>query len=152
MNCKDSFYKDGLRFSCKRCSYCCRGEPGFVYLSRTDLDNFLKQTALKEAEFIEKYCRWVPYYDGSEVLCLKETENYDCVFWKNGCSAYEARPIQCSTYPFWDYLLQDKKAWDEGASDCPGINNGELHSFEEITAKHEAYHNNKPLALRDLAK
>ena len=151
MNGKDSFYKDGLRFSCKMCSYCCRGEPGFVYLSRTDLDQLLKETKSEETEFIEKYCRWVPYYDGSEVLCLKETEKFDCIFWNGGCSVYKARPVQCSTYPFWDYLLKDKKSWDEGAKDCPGINNGELHSFEEINMKNAAYRSNKPIARRDLA-
>ena len=150
MNKEDSFYKDGLKFSCKMCSYCCRAEPGFVYLSRKDLDRFLKVTNAEENEFIEKYCRWVPYYDGNEVLCLKETENFDCIFWKDGCSAYEARPVQCSTYPFWDFLLKDKKSWNDEAKDCPGMNNGELHSFEEITEKLIAYRTNKPLTRNEL--
>ena len=149
MNKEDSFYKDGLKFSCKMCSYCCRAEPGFVYLSRKDLDRFLKVTNAEENEFIEKYCRWVPYYDGKEVLCLKEMKNYDCIFWNNGCSAYAARPLQCSTYPFWDFLLRSPKTWNEEAKSCPGMNNGELHSFEEITEKLIEYRNNKPLSKQE---
>ncbi len=145
MDKEDSFYKDGLKFTCKMCSYCCRGEPGFVYISRTDLDRFLAGMNLEAGEFIEKYCRWVPYYDGSEVLCLKETKNNDCIFWNNGCAAYKARPLQCSTYPFWDFIVENKKSWDEAAADCPGINSGELHSYEEITEKAAAYRRNRPI-------
>ncbi|HUX21603.1 MAG TPA: YkgJ family cysteine cluster protein, partial [Spirochaetia bacterium] len=31
------FYQDGLRFECTRCDACCRHEPGYVFLSQTDL-------------------------------------------------------------------------------------------------------------------
>ena len=75
MNKEDSFYKDGLKFSCKMCSYCCRAEPGFVYLSRKDLDRFLKVTNAEENEFIEKYCRWVPYYEGKDPRQRKHSIN-----------------------------------------------------------------------------
>jgi Fe-S-cluster containining protein len=27
------------------------------------------------------------------------------------CTAYNARPTQCRTYPFWDELLQDAESW-----------------------------------------
>ncbi len=144
------FYKNGLKFSCKMCSYCCRGEPGFVYLSRNDLNRFLVKLDIEEKDFIEKYCRWVPYYDGSEVLCLNEKPNYDCIFWKDGCSAYEARPVQCSTYPFWDFLLKDEQSWNDAAKDCPGMNNGEFHPYEEIIEKVSAYRRNVPLKRQDI--
>lgn len=152
MDKEDSFYKEGLNFSCKMCSYCCRAEPGYVYLSLNDFENLIKKLNIDEKMFIEKYCRWVPYYDGREVLCLKEMKNYDCIFWQNGCSVYDSRPVQCSTYPFWDFLLKDRKSWDEGANDCPGINKGELHSFEEIREQLMNYRNNKPLSRQEIEK
>ena len=99
---------------------------------------------------IEKYCRWVPYYDGNEVLCLKEKDNFDCIFWENGCVVYNARPLQCSSYPFWDFLLKDKKSWDNAAKTCPGMNNGEFHSYEEINKTVKAYRQNIPLKKVDL--
>jgi hypothetical protein len=34
--------------------------------------------------------------------------------WKsNQCRIYQARPIQCSTYPFWPNILESEAAWDE---------------------------------------
>lgn len=66
-------------------------------------------------------------------LCLKERPNFDCVFWTEaGCSVYEARPVQCSTYPFWSTLVETEGSWREEARDCPGIGRGGLLSREEI--------------------
>ncbi len=64
-------------------------------------------------DFVAKYCRWADYYYGTKVLALLEKKNYDCILWENGCSAYEARPIQCSTYPFWSWMIADEKTWNE---------------------------------------
>lgn len=139
------FYDNGLKFSCKRCSHCCRHEPGYVYLSEQDLTNLCQWFKLNEQEFIEKYCRWVPYYDGTEVLCLQEKIGYDCILWDSVCTAYSARPIQCSTYPFWTFLLENEKSWNQEANECPGINCGEFHTKEEIESNLNAYKNNRPI-------
>jgi Fe-S-cluster containining protein len=130
----DSFYRNGLKFSCQRCSSCCRHDPGIVNISRVDLDNLLKWSNLDEDRFISEYCRWVPKPDGFEYLCLKEKENFDCILWDNGCLAYELRPFQCSSYPFWAALVQDEDWWEANAQECPGVNKGPIHNKEEIEA------------------
>lgn len=99
-------------------------------------------------DFVNKYCRWADYYYGEQVLALLEKKNYDCILWDNGCSAYEARPVQCSTYPFWAWMVQDKKMWDECAKDCPGMNKGKLWTYEEIEENRKAYVANKPLTRK----
>lgn len=129
---EDSFYKDGLRFECKRCSACCRHDPGFVYLSENDLERLTAWSALGRDEFIGKYCRWVSRGSNEEYLCLLEKPGYDCILWDNGCIAYDARPLQCSSYPFWSSLLRDEDWWEANARDCPGINSGRLYTAEEI--------------------
>ncbi len=144
----DTFYTNGLNFSCKQCSGCCRHDPGYVYLSQSDLTNLCTKLNLSEQDFIKKYCRIVPYYDGTEVLCLQEKSNYDCIFWDNGCQVYTARPIQCSTYPFWTYLLESKERWNQEAESCPGINTGEKLNKSEICDRMNLYRNNQPLRLR----
>ena len=138
------FYKNGLNFSCQRCSHCCRHEPGYVYLSESDLARLCDLFNLSSRDFILKFCRWVPYYDGQEVLCLLEKENYDCVLWDGECTAYGARPIQCSTYPFWPFLLKSRTAWEAESRECPGINGGEYVSGGHIEKCLKSYELNVP--------
>lgn len=74
--------------------------------------------------------------DGVEQLSLQEKANYDCIFWKNGCSVYEARPLQCRTFPFWLSMLESSQSWTAASETmgCPGMGKGELHPMEEIEA------------------
>ena len=142
----EPFYSDGLRFSCRQCSGCCRGAPGFVYLSRRDLESICTFMKVSPEFFTERYCRWVPN-GGVEVLSLIEKSNNDCIFWEagKGCVIYPARPFQCSSYPFWASVLSiGEKSWQALAEDCPGINCGRLHTREEIESvleqrKHNPY-------------
>ena len=149
---KDPFYKNGLKFSCQRCSFCCGHGPGFVYLSKRDLSELCKFFKLTIKEFVEGYCRWADYYGGTKVLALFEKKNFDCVLWKDGCSAYPARPVQCSTYPFWSWMVNDKAVWDDCAKDCPGMNQGELWPAEYIDEMKKRYDDNKPLYKEEVEK
>jgi len=131
MNLQDFWYADGLRFSCARCSRCCRYETGFVYLSKNDVLSLAKKCNMKYTDFVETYCRWVEAQEG-ECLSLKEKAGYDCIFWDSGCTVYSARPLQCRIFPFWPSIVSSRSSWDMASDDCPGINNGILHSREEI--------------------
>jgi Fe-S-cluster containining protein len=125
-----SFYAQGLRFSCIRCSECCRIDPGFVFLRKNDTEILVSALKMRYTEFVKRYCRWVPNIDGREQLSLREKANYDCVFWENGCALYEARPLQCRTYPFWPSMLASRNTWE--AMSCAGMGTGTLYSLEEI--------------------
>ena len=128
----EHFYENGLNFECTQCSKCCRFDPGYVFLSYDDLDRLISYLNLSETEFIEKYCRKVNMGDSNR-LSLIEKSNFDCIFWKNGgCEIYEARPLQCRSYPFWKPFLVDKKSWDSESLSCPGMNQGRLVSKETI--------------------
>jgi len=131
------FYAGGLKFSCKRCSNCCRYESGFVFISENDLKKLLLAVKMDRDSFLKTYCRWVVDWRGDEVVSLKEKSNKDCIFWDNGCKVYEARPLQCVTFPFWESILSSSEAWEITASDCPGMNSGDLHSLEDIEKKLE---------------
>ncbi len=144
---KETFYEQGLHFTCKECSGCCRHDPGFVYLSQSDLTRLCDTTNLSENDFIQKYCRIVPYYDGTEVLCLQEKSNYDCIFWDNGCTVYKGRPVQCSTYPFWTFILKSPDTWKKESESCPGINSGLLLKKNEICDRMKLYEVNRPLRV-----
>ena len=45
---------------------------------------------------------------------------------------YDARPIQCSTYPFWQGILDSNAEWSRESLDCPGIGKGQPIPAAEI--------------------
>jgi Fe-S-cluster containining protein len=129
---KELFYADGLRFSCKRCSSCCRYDQGFVYLSQKDINKLSSVLKMDVNGIISAYCRWVAGGNGETVLSLKEKPNNDCILWDDGCTVYPARPFQCVTFPFWNSIIASEQYWEIASSGCPGMNCGELHTREEI--------------------
>ena len=128
----EAFFSAGLRFSCTRCSNCCRKESGYVYLSENDLSRLADFFAMDYTSFIQTWCRWVSFERGRERLSLKEKANYDCIFWGTECTVYHARPLQCRSFPFWDSVLCSRESWENTGKDCPGIQTGELHEKEKI--------------------
>jgi uncharacterized protein len=127
-----SFIEKGLKFECQQCGYCCRNEPGYVFLTEEDMQALLKVTELSREEFISQYCK-VADLGFEKRISIKEKPNNDCIFWKEGgCSVYEARPFQCRSYPFWPMIAESKGAWEEEKKYCPGLGKGTLHSKEEI--------------------
>ncbi len=129
------YYTQGLRFTCRQCSTCCRHDPGFVFLSFTDLERIVTVLDSTPAEVLRQYCRIVDVGGGRRRISLIERSNYDCIFWQQGkCTIYEARPLQCRSFPFWHEFVYDQARWEECAKSCPGIGEGPVHSAEEIEA------------------
>ncbi len=126
------WYRDGLRFACTRCGKCCTGEPGFVWVTQSEL------TAL--AEFLEQpieqvRARWTRRV--GQRISLRERPNGDCVFWDReaGCTVYPARPTQCRTWPFWSTTAGTPDDWEYTCQICPGAGHGELVAADEITRR-----------------
>ena len=83
--------------------------------------------------------RFVRSVDGDR--SLKEYPDGDCILLDpqtRRCSVYQARPIQCRTWPFWDSNLKREQDWKEACEACPGAGNGRLYTLGEIeTARKE---------------
>jgi uncharacterized protein len=132
MDKSNGFARAGLRFECTRCSRCCRHTPGFVFLSSADLTMLARSQGIPRREFLERFCRIVDQ-GLARRYSLKERANLDCIFWENGgCSIYEARPLQCRSYPFWSALVTSRQEWESQAVQCPGMGSGRLHTWKEI--------------------
>lgn len=84
---------------------------------------------METADFLASHTRRV---DGR--LSLREESDGRCVLFEGGtgCRAYEARPRQCRTWPFWTRIVATPAAWDREAADCPGMGKGEVVGAEEI--------------------
>lgn len=107
-------------------------------------------------DVVEKYCRKI---DGQFSLLERRNSRgeYDCIFLKEipaeareqggeegvrhtrrVCGIYEARPLQCRTWPFWEGNLASREAWDRAGVRCHGINRGKAYSRERIDELREA--------------
>ncbi|WP_152051903.1 YkgJ family cysteine cluster protein [Tautonia marina] len=125
------WYRDGLRFTCTQCGNCCTGAPGYVWVSVEEIERLAERTGLSVEQFGQQYVRQV-----GRRYSLIERPNGDCIFWDRaaGCTVYEARPIQCRTWPFWTENLESPQDWDEVRRTCPGSGQGQWYSVEEIEA------------------
>ncbi len=144
-----SFYKNGLQFSCTQCGHCCRHEPGYVFLSENDVKQAVDYLSISEEDFLKKYCKIVDIGFFKKVT-LVEKSNYDCVFWLDGvgCEIYQARPLQCRSYPFWPNIMDSAESWAEEAKHCPGMNQGKLHKEKAINDWLEKREKEKPYRPR----
>ncbi len=113
------WFDEGLKFKCTGCGKCCTGSPGYVFLSKPDLEKLAEHFHLSEEEFLKKYARYVD----EQYALLDRKETYDCIFLKDKrCTVYEARPTQCRTFPWWIQNLREPKDWEEAEQRCEGIN------------------------------
>ena len=127
-----AWYQNGIHFTCQRCGHCCSGEPGFVYLTQSDITAISQYLNISEEEFLAIYTRKID--NGSfSYISLREKKDYACVFLSEvGCLINKVKPHQCSAYPIWSYLLEDKALFNNEKNACPGIGKGELITEKEI--------------------
>ena len=149
------YAETGLRFTCSTCGNCCTGGPGYVWISKPEIERLARHLNMHVYDVVDRYCRKI---DGQ--FSLTERRNargeFDCVFLKEipaepqdrqggdgseqvrhtrrVCGIYEARPLQCRTWPFWDSNLATPEAWARAGERCHGINRGTHYSPEKIEA------------------
>ena len=120
------WYENGLEFSCTGCSKCCQVD-GDVWLAPEEVANIItylhddevgQNGSFSISDFRKKYVRAeIAPADGDPSeswMCLKRNEGA-CTFLDSSgkCGIYDVRPVQCSTYPFWPSLLEDREIWRE---------------------------------------
>lgn len=121
----------GLRFSCTMCGNCCTGPSGYVLFTDDEARAMADKVGVDVDAFLRAYTR-----DTVLGRSLEERPGrfgMDCVFLdreavpgKAVCGLYEARPMQCRTWPFWKSNLESPARWARAARGCPGINRGAL--------------------------
>jgi len=127
------WYHRGLRFQCIGCGRCCTGEPGYVYVIKSEIEALARAAGLELAEFEKSFIRRVGVRKS-----LVELPNGDCVFFDNltrRCRVYEVRPRQCRTWPFWESNVCTPDAWEETCRVCPGAGRGPLVPADQIEAQ-----------------
>ena len=118
--------KDGFNFAfdasgCDSCAgNCCIGESGYIWISKDEIKVLAQHLNISEEETRVKFLNKMTYKYSIKEKKIGEN-NYACTFFdlqKKQCGIYEARPIQCRTFPFWDYFKENEK---EVYAECPAI-------------------------------
>jgi Fe-S-cluster containining protein len=112
-----------LPFECTSCGKCCR-TIGTVYMDPDEISAAAKYMNQTTADFIKSCASSETMgMDDSELPWItvknKETEKGPaCHFLDaetNQCTIYPVRPIQCSTYPFWNDVMTSEYRWNNEA-------------------------------------
>lgn len=126
---REPWYKDGLSFTCTRCGACCTGAPGYVWVDADEVAALAAHRGEAPDEFSTRFVRKV-----GRRYSLIERPGGDCIFWERGvgCTVYEARPVQCRTWPFWPENIETPEDWEGVTQICPGSGKGRHYSADEI--------------------
>lgn len=136
----EPWYHGGLAFTCTRCGACCTGAPGYVWVDAGQIAALAHFRGESIPDFSRHFVRRVGVR-----LSLIERSNGDCVFWdrKAGCTVYEARPVQCRTWPFWFDNIETPDDWARTCQVCPGAGQGVWHSLDSIVEAAERTQRNR---------
>lgn len=143
------WYSRGLKFRCTGCGNCCTGPAGYVWISEEEVARLADHLGKSVADVRKGYVRAV----GGR-LSLRERKNlqgkYDCVFLtdlppdpvtgavRRGCGVYEARPLQCRTWPFWDGVVASRASWNSAKTVCEGMDQGRHYTQTRIEKLRDA--------------
>lgn len=131
------WHQAGLAFACQQCGRCCAGpEEGYIWISKDEIARAAEVLGVTAERFKRRYTMRV----GVRYTLIEKRPSNDCIFLTRppegpvGCQIYEARPLQCRTWPFWSENLGSARAWQRAAEGCPGMNQGRWYSLEQIEA------------------
>ena len=80
------WYRNGLCFECQRCRGCCRGEPGYVWVSKAETAALAAALGRDAEDFRREYCR-----KAGGRTSLRERPDGDCILIRNANDAYRQR-------------------------------------------------------------
>ncbi|KAI2498875.1 putative zinc- or iron-chelating domain [Fragilaria crotonensis] len=104
-----------LPFNCTMCGKCCKTK-GSVWMSPTETIQAARFLKMSTEAFIQQYASHTLSGDDNEVWIQIKNDptGAACVFLEDKqCRIYEARPVQCSTYPFWPNIMESEATWDD---------------------------------------
>jgi len=122
----------GFYYTCIRCGECCC-RPGSVFFTAEEMKKAAAMLGTTVKSFKHKYVT-----DKLVDVFELYTES-SCPFYieEEGCSIYEARPLQCKTYPFWKNNFTSQEALEKLHDECPGTGEGEFFSVDDIVDRLE---------------
>lgn len=141
---------NSIPFDCTACGKCCQTK-GDVYLNPAETQDAADLLELSVNDFKQNYVSRVEHFPtdrheiGWTVLKQKEKDGItECIFLKDKlCGIYGARPLQCSTYPFWPRYMDNVEGWndevvEEGGDRIWSYENGGCEGMQRVSEGKES--------------
>ena len=121
-------------YKCNKCpGYCC--SYPVIPLKKRDVERLAEHFGLSFKDARRKFTK----VDGDEPYAMRRKEDVHfgriCRFFdtkERRCTVYEARPVQCRTWPFWPENVESPEDWEHVTQICPGSGKGRHYSADEI--------------------
>jgi Fe-S-cluster containining protein len=129
-----AWYRDGLRFACRRCGNCCSGKGSVVVVTPREREALARHLSMSVAEFDARHTR----VSMDDVVLVDDEETGDCEWLERrddgttACRVNAAKPDQCRSYPFWPRVVASQQAWEAEGLRCKGIGQGDAVPQDEV--------------------
>ena len=123
-----------LRFECTGCGECCRrrGPFAYLYVNAEEIEALAGALSISPECFEERHT-FIDDFGWTQV----RFQNLNCPFLDAAtlrCTVYEARPVQCRTFPFWRDFI-DGGAWSKSVKKlCEGVAAGKPWEWHDVEA------------------
>lgn len=117
------WFEKSASFACSACGKCCKSSDNRVFINPREREAIAAVVGITTEAFDLNYTKDIIHSDGTKLTTLKmHPDKKQCIFLVgNKCSVYEARPVQCRTYPYWPQNMIGKAEWNAEANSCEGI-------------------------------
>jgi Fe-S-cluster containining protein len=129
-----TWYRDGLRFACRRCGNCCSGKGSVVVVTPREREALARRLGMSVGEFEARHTKTAM----DDVVLKDDDATGDCEWLERradgttACRVNDAKPDQCRNYPFWTRVVATRAAWMIESKRCKGIGEGEVVPAPEI--------------------
>ena len=105
-------------FECRMCGECCHGEGGII-VNPEEVEPIARLLGITSQAFLSRFCE-----EKHGRLYVKTGPEGFCIFYdkEKGCRIHSAKPIRCSSWPYYPAIVSDKENWELAKDACPGIN------------------------------
>lgn len=123
--------RNGRRFGCTRCGNCC-AKDGIVLTTDAEIAKMARALSRTVGEFWRDFRVQTDRESGRPFLEAADGKGCPLLTADRLCSVHAVKPLQCSAWPFWSEMVEDRAAWEDAKSFCAGLDAPEGKKYSRL--------------------